>query len=118
MKTTNLPTLKIHKLSQAQYERELAAGRIDGNAIYLTPDEDIDLSGYASIIDVDEKIGSHNTSASAHNDIRTSINEVSNRLDRVVTVPVVSASNNGQFLRVVNGQWTATTVANAEEARF
>lgn len=38
MKTDNLSTLKIHKLTQAQYERELAAGRIDENALYLTPD--------------------------------------------------------------------------------
>ena len=39
MITENLSTLKIHKLTQKQYERELAAGRIDENALYLTPDE-------------------------------------------------------------------------------
>lgn len=39
MKTTNVSTLKIHKLTQAQYDRELANGTIDENAIYLTPDE-------------------------------------------------------------------------------
>lgn len=38
MITENLSTLKINKLSQAQYDRELAAGRIDANALYLTPD--------------------------------------------------------------------------------
>lgn len=47
MKTENLSTLKIHKLTQEQYDRELAAGRIDENALYLTPDEEIDLSPYA-----------------------------------------------------------------------
>lgn len=36
---TDLSTLKIHRLTQAQYERELAAGRLDENALYLTPDE-------------------------------------------------------------------------------
>lgn len=45
MDTKNLSTLKIHKLSQEQYERELAAGRIDEDAIYLTPDEEVDLTG-------------------------------------------------------------------------
>ena len=40
MITENLSTLKIHKLTQAQYNRELAAGRIDENALYLTPDEE------------------------------------------------------------------------------
>lgn len=46
MITENLSTLKIHKLTQEQYDRELEAGRIDPNAIYLTPEEAIDLSGY------------------------------------------------------------------------
>lgn len=38
--TENLSTLKIHKLTQAQYDRELAAGNIDPSALYLTPDDD------------------------------------------------------------------------------
>lgn len=38
MNTENLNTLKIHKLSQAQYDRELAAGRLDPTALYMTPD--------------------------------------------------------------------------------
>jgi hypothetical protein len=49
LKTENLSTLKIHKLTQEQYDRELEAGRIDENAIYLTPDEEVDLSKYATI---------------------------------------------------------------------
>lgn len=40
MITENLSTLKIHKLTQAQYDRELEAGNIDASALYLTPDED------------------------------------------------------------------------------
>ena len=40
MITENLSTLKIHKLTKEQYDRELAAGRIDPSALYLTPDED------------------------------------------------------------------------------
>lgn len=48
MITENLSTLKIHKMSREQYERELAAGRIDEHALYITPDEELDLSGYAT----------------------------------------------------------------------
>lgn len=33
-------------------------------------------------------------------------------------VPTVTTANNGQFLRVVNGAWAASTVPNAEEASF
>lgn len=39
MNTQNISTLKIHKLSKEQYDRELQAGRIDSNALYLTPEE-------------------------------------------------------------------------------
>ena len=61
MKTENLSTLKIHKLTQAQYEREREAGRLDANALYLTPDEVGDLSRYATIEQVDAKITSPTT---------------------------------------------------------
>lgn len=33
----NVSALTIHKLTQAQYDRELASGTIDPNALYLTP---------------------------------------------------------------------------------
>lgn len=66
MITNNISTLKIHKLTQAQYERELAAGRIDENALYLTPDEE---GGE------DVTISAHNVDPTAHADIRTAINE-------------------------------------------
>ncbi|MDY5928913.1 MAG: hypothetical protein SPJ27_02615 [Candidatus Onthovivens sp.] len=35
----NLTTLKINQLTQAQYEREKNAGRLDETALYLTPDD-------------------------------------------------------------------------------
>ena len=37
MITENVSTLKIHKLTQEQYDTALAAGSLDENAIYLTP---------------------------------------------------------------------------------
>lgn len=39
MKTENLSTLKIHHMSQAQYDREAEAGRLEPHSIYITPDE-------------------------------------------------------------------------------
>ena len=38
MITENLSTLKIYKLTQEQYDRELAANNIDESALYLTPE--------------------------------------------------------------------------------
>lgn len=74
MITENLSTLKIHNLTKEQYERELAAGRIDESALYLTPYEEV--------------------------------------------VPTPTSTDNGKFLRVVNGVAAWSTVPNAEEARF
>lgn len=38
MITENVNSLQIHKLSQAQYNAALAAGTLNENALYLTPD--------------------------------------------------------------------------------
>ena len=59
MQTTNVSTLKINKLSKEQYERELAAGNIDENALYLTPYDaaEDDLSDTAKQY-IDSKIAS------------------------------------------------------------
>ena len=87
MITENLSTLKIHSLTKEQYERELEAGRIDENALYLTPYEETDLSEYATqeyvdaqiaaipTPDVSGQINTHNSSADAHSDIRALIGE-------------------------------------------
>ena len=132
MITENLSTLKIHKLTQEQYQRELEAGRIEEHALYLTPDEDIDLSPYAtveqlndkadkehvhsisdvenlqSVLDsnlnvaksytdtktenlvsdttVDNKITSHDTATSAHNDIRVLISDLATKLNNFLDI--------------------------------
>ena len=39
MTEQNLSTLQINKLSQKQFDREEAAGRLDQSAWYLTPEE-------------------------------------------------------------------------------
>jgi len=36
----------------------------------------------------------------------------------IMDVPVVSASDNGKFLRVINGAWAAAAVPSAETASF
>lgn len=56
MITENLSTLKIHKLSKQQYQRELEAGNIDESAIYLTPVEQINLSNYVTQDDLSNSI--------------------------------------------------------------
>lgn len=66
MDTKNLSTLKIHKLTKAQYDRELAAGRIDTDALYITPSEEDDFSSVVLITvnDIDVICGGSIVSAS------------------------------------------------------
>lgn len=40
MITENISTLKMHKLTQEQYNREFINGNIDEKAIYLVPEEE------------------------------------------------------------------------------
>ena len=57
MITENLSTLKIHKLTKAQYEREFQAGNIDPNALYLTPDESVEDAELITVDDIDAICG-------------------------------------------------------------
>ena len=59
MITENLATLKINKLTQEQYNRELKAGNIKEDELYLTPvgDIDIDLTNYYTKEEIDGMIG-------------------------------------------------------------
>lgn len=47
--TEVLSTLEIYKMTQEEYNKAVKDGTIVENAIYLTPEEDIDLSPYATI---------------------------------------------------------------------
>lgn len=42
MKTKDLSTLKINKLTQAQYDKALQEGRINENELYLTPGDNVE----------------------------------------------------------------------------
>lgn len=51
MITENVSTLEIHKLTQKQYDRLVAAGTVNENAIYLTPDDGSDRTGLPVVIE-------------------------------------------------------------------
>lgn len=88
MITENLSTLAIHKLTQAQYERELEAGRIDKNALYLTPDEGVDLSAYATIEQLNgkaDKTHNHDSSYDAKGAADTALASAKTYADSAAT---------------------------------
>lgn len=72
-----LSTLKIHKLTQEQYEQEIENGTIDENALYLTPEEEIDLSGYVTVEQLNDKANmSHTHEISDVNNLQVSLDEL------------------------------------------
>lgn len=99
MKTENVSTLKIHKLTQEQYDRELATGNIDETALYLTPDEEIDLSPYATI----EQLNTKADSVHSHDDMYYTEAEMDSKLDTV----------NASISNITSG---SVSVAKADEA--
>ena len=79
MTSKNISILKIHKLTQEQYNRELEAGRIDENALYLTPDDDDE--EYYTKSEIDSKIEELNVAIS---DINTAIGDIDAALDAII----------------------------------
>lgn len=79
MNIQNLSTLKIHKLTQEQYDRELASGTLKENEIYLTPEEEIDLSPYATV----EQLKSKADATHNHNDTYYTETEIDSKLAEI-----------------------------------
>ena len=82
-----LPTLKIHKLTKEEYEQEVANGTIEENALYLTPEEKVDLSGYATIEQVNAKadiVHDHDSSYDAYGSANTALETANAYTDNTV----------------------------------
>lgn len=92
MITNNLSTLQIHKLSEEQYQRELLAGRIDPNALYLTPAQGGGGGGgeepTGGVTDevLAQAILIHNESDAAHPDIREALDDKANLSEGAIFV--------------------------------
>lgn len=84
-----IPSLVIHKLSQAQYDRERDAGRLDPNAIYLTPEEDIVLETEISKNSTDQQIPSakavYNSETRSKEYAAQAVSEVANDLGKQIS---------------------------------
>lgn len=115
MITENLSTLKIHKLSKEQYERESANGTLDTSALYLTPEEGVDLSKYATIDSVPTKISQLTNDSGYITDPvfkNMGLNTV-NIDDEYRHNYVVGLSENGHGTYPITGGWlTVTNYAN------
>jgi hypothetical protein len=79
--TEVLSTLEIYKLTQEEYDKAVEDGTIVENAIYLTPDEEIDLSPYATIELVNGKADAeHSHEISDVTNLQSSLDAINNSI--------------------------------------
>ena len=116
MVTENLSTLKIHKLTQEQYYRELENGNIDETAFYLTPDEEIDLSPYATIEQLNTKANEEHTHDIDNiNNLQQTLDEMREDLKGIFIASYGTTTNreiedaiaDGKAVFCINGAYTA-----------
>lgn len=111
----DLSTLEIHKLTQEQYNRELEAGNINPNALYLTPESSIYVQNEEPLgaaegslwvdLDADSTDGS-GTSADLSNyalksDLPTKVSQLTNDSNFVTEAEISSYINNA----ILGGKW-------------
>lgn len=49
---------------------------------------------------------------------RKDIEKINNILESLQKLPIITSDDNGKFLRVIDGSWSAATIPNAEEGSF
>lgn len=141
MITTSIPTLQIHKLSQAQYDAAKAAGTLDDNAIYLTPDEggggnmisitipagrmrgDVDGDGKITEADLN-LINGHSNGSPLTDEIQLLCADVDcngriTSLDKARINGVLTGTLKiGAFCTDITGNWTVNANYSTEDAQF
>ena len=93
----NVSTLKIHKLTQDQYNRALENGNIDEDALYLTPDDMAYLGAY-------ETIEHSGNTYETKKDSSSKLTEAKEYTDEQVAIAIEHANNllSGQVLPNAN----------------
>jgi hypothetical protein len=96
LQTENLFNLKIHKLSQEQYDRELVAGTLDEHALYITPDENY-TNNFSSVLVGSETISAADSEGilvigSSDGSVAVGINNATGGIDLSTNTSTVNAS--------------------------
>lgn len=133
MNIENLSTLKIHKLTQAQYSRELEAGNIDPSALYLTPDENdsniyvqndepIDAENGSLWIDTDAVSGNSSSSGGGSNNSDSnsgsSVDLSNYALKSEISKKVSQLTNDSKYITESSMQTIKTEIINEVVAQF
>ena len=102
MITTDLTTLKINKLTKAQYEAALAAGNINENELYMTPESESG-SGGASIATYGTTLTASNWNSTSktysfESDYPNTTHDIEIALDSTATTAQAESFNGAQIV--------------------
>lgn len=119
--TETLPTLKIHRLTQEEYDQELENGTLEENALYLTPDEEIDLSGYATVKDLETKASvehNHNDFYYTKSEIDENIATINNTISESIAETKSYADTNNSTTLETAKTYTDNAVAQKSQVQI
>lgn len=103
MRTENISTLKINKLTQEQYDRAVEAGNIDETALYFTPDDfdENELRDFITTEDEDVKNSVTSDFTLAIENAKSQLSSIINALDGEVDINTNSISGlNGDITSI------------------
>lgn len=117
--TTNLPTLKINYLTQAQYDSALSNNEINENELYLTPDA-IQTSGDWTYIRLgDVFIGSYRTTLNLS--ITNQVGQVWTCYNQTINYPITLSAVYYADVTVATGSynvWTSIMSSSTQGVAF
>lgn len=94
MKTENISTLKINKLTQEQYDTALADGVVEDKAVYLVPDEEADTSDSVTADQLNAKLDT-SVFETYKSDVQASLDNIdNNKQDKINGAASTITSNN------------------------
>ena len=115
-----LSTLKINKLTQAQYDAALAAGTIQDNELYMTPDDnELDTTSFLRVSDVGFAVDPNPVNADTLGGksaddfaLKTDLNELAQKSELDPLAPLASPTFTGTPTTAANTNYTTAQLRN------
>ena len=115
-----LPTLKINKLTQAQYDAALVAGTIQDDELYMTPDDnELDTTSFLRVSDVGSAVDPNPVNAdtlggkSAGNfALKTELDPLATKIELNAKAPLASPTFTGTPKTAANTNYTTAQLRN------
>ena len=114
----NLTTLKINQLTQAQYEAALAAGTINENELYATPDDnELDTTTFLRVSDVGSAVDTNPINADtlggkSANEFLTSTDKTELNNEIAAKAPLASPTFTGTVKVTAGTDYTTAKLRN------